>query len=137
MRIAYAPMTQEEYEENANRWPDFTSRELVCKETGKFGITYELMDALQKIRRKINKPLVITSGYRAPEHSIEQRKKKPGTHAKGLAVDIAADSHLAFQLITNAGRCGFYGIGTCQKASSVRFIHLDVFPDYGGRHWSY
>ena len=136
MIIAYAQMDKEEYDQHANRWPDFKSSELACKETGELGVTYELMDALQKLRRKLKRPLTITSGYRSPQHSIEKRKKKPGKHAMGLAVDIAADSNLAYQILSNAARCGFYRIGSCQKGS-VRFMHLDVFPEYGGQHWSY
>ena len=37
----------------------------------------------------LNRPLVVTSWYRSPWHSIEAAKPRPGPHTTGLAADIA------------------------------------------------
>ena len=133
----FKQLTQEEYEkQQKERWPDFHFREVCCKQTGRFGVTAELMDALQSLRDIWGRPLNITSAYRHPDHSIEKRKKTPGKHSKGLAVDVAADSQLAFIIATNAAQCGFHRMGFKQKGNH-RFVHLDVYPGNGKQLWSY
>ena len=79
------------------------------------------MSKVQMLRDAVERPLVITSGYRCPEHPNEARKAKPGQHNEGLAVDIKVSNGAeAFELIKTGlllGANGFaYGNG---------FIHLD------------
>ena len=84
------------------------------------------MDMLHALRAEYGKPMRITSGYRSPRHSIERKKPQPGTHAHGIACDIACDGPEAFVLIKMAIRSGFTGIGVSQKAGGARFVHLDI-----------
>jgi zinc D-Ala-D-Ala carboxypeptidase len=36
--------------------------------------------ALNAVRMEYGKPMVVTSGYRCPNHPIEAKKSKPGEH---------------------------------------------------------
>ena len=125
----------------AKRWPNFSFAELACQETGACKMDPLTMDRLQLLRSQYGHPLVISSGYRAPEHSIEAAKKAPGTHAKGRAIDIQCAGVDAYKILTEALVVGFTGLGVKQKGEG-HFLHLD---DLGkGEHtvprpalWSY
>jgi len=76
---------------------------------------------LQLIREVVKRPLTITSGYRCEKHPSESRKKSPGQHSKGTAVDIKVSNGAeAFEIVKHGlllGARGFaYGNG---------FVHLD------------
>ena len=99
------------------------------------------MDRLQLLRSLYGSPLVITSGYRSPRHTIEAAKETPGTHSLGRAVDIACNGAEALDLIGEALEVEFTGFGVQQKGEN-RFLHLDDLRD--GEHtaprptiWSY
>jgi zinc D-Ala-D-Ala carboxypeptidase len=135
---------QEEWPQE--RWPNFSPDELRCKETGELVLCEDMMDALQQLRWALGSPLVITSGYRSPSHSIEAAKIAKGgpggAHTTGKAVDIACDRAFAYQVLSSALRAGFTGIGVQQKGDG-RFLHLDYIRPGDGFHvprpsiWSY
>ena len=109
-------------------WPykNFTQAELACKHCGKEGIKPEFMDRLQALRTAYNAPMPISSAYRCPDHPIEKAKGSvSGTHAQGIAADIAVQGKDAHRLMALAFQMGFKGIGVQQKGSG-RFIHLDL-----------
>ena len=108
----------------ANRWPNFSFAELACQETGECRMDPLTMDRLQMLRSQYGQPIVISSGYRSPEHSIEAAKEQPGTHAKGRAIDIACAGVDAYKILTEALVVGFTGIGVGQTGEK-RFLHLD------------
>lgn len=118
-----------------SKYPNFAKSEFDCKETGENGMQHEFMQLLQALRTRYGKPMVITSGYRSPRHSVEARKAQPGTHAQGIACDVLVSGGDALLIVKIAIDLGFTGIGVSQKAGSPRFIHLDIAP----RHaiWSY
>lgn len=107
------------------RWPNFSEVELRCKHTGKCNMDPKFMDKLQALRNAIGRPITITSGYRDPKHPVEARKAKPGAHAYGRAVDIAAQGADAYILVSLALANGFTGVGVSQHPRGARFIHLD------------
>ena len=127
-------------------WPNFSWHEMRCQETGVCKVDDGFMDKLQKLRLSIASPLIVTSGYRSPDHSIEAAKiakgKPPGAHATGKAVDIACDRAFAYQVLSSAMRVGFLGIGV-QQSGARRFLHLDTIGPEDGFHvarpalWSY
>ena len=84
---------------------------------------------LNAIREDFGKPMVISSGYRCPDHPIERRKEHPGSHSTGWAADVAVQGADALRLIEVAIRHGVTGLGVNQKGSVGRFIHLDQVPD--------
>lgn len=87
---------------------------------------------LDQLRHRSGFPFVITSGYRDPSHPIEAAKATPGTHARGIAVDIACDDPFRrTRLLRQAFELGFTGIGIAKT-----FIHVDTRTD-APRCWVY
>jgi uncharacterized protein YcbK (DUF882 family) len=70
----------------------FDIKEFDCQETGNNEMNPFFLEKLDELRHRCGFPFKITSGYRDPSHSIEQRKVKPGTHARGIAADIHINS---------------------------------------------
>ena len=121
-------MAVEEYTADnwpADRWPNFSYKEMSCSHTGICRLDSDFMDRLQKLRTTFGESMVITSGYRAPSHPVEIGKVHPGTHAEGHAADIRCGSGDAWRLVIAAGTLGCTGVGVSQSKSSSRFIHLD------------
>tara|TARA_R110002012_G_scaffold69193_2_gene179197 strand:+ start:378 stop:722 length:345 start_codon:yes stop_codon:yes gene_type:complete len=94
---------------------------------------FELMDSrllsmLDSLRAAYGKPIKLTSTYRSPDHPIEAKKSKPGEHAYGAAVDIAAvGGQDTFLLVKAAMEVGFTRIGVSRKKN---FVHVGIgYPD--------
>ena len=113
----------------------FTSDEMKCQHCGKENWQPEFMEELDILRRSFGKPMIVTSGYRCPEHPIEAKKERPGAHSTGLAVDIAVRGEDTIELTSLAYTLGFRRIGWNQKGNS-RFVHLDK-ADLPNGSWSY
>ena len=93
-----------------------------CQETGNNEMSEEFLEKLDELRHKCGFPFIITSGYRDPTHSIEARKAKAGTHARGIASDIRINNgNEAYDIIKHAQSMGFNGIGVAKS-----FIHVDI-----------
>ena len=100
----------------------FDKSEFNCQYTGENKMLPEFLQELDELRGICNFPFIITSGYRRPDHPIEAAKDSPGTHAQGIAADIAVtDSARRYTLINYAFQQGFTGIGIADS-----FIHLDL-----------
>lgn len=103
----------------------FTDREMDCSCGCQKTVAPELLVRLEALRALIDKPLSVTSGARCETHNREVKGKQHSWHLKGLAVDIACkDSSLRIDIVRNAGKLGFNGIGIAKN-----FIHLDLRPD--------
>ena len=121
-------------------WPNFRWSELACQcgrcdSRSSQRIDPRLMDNIQTLRDHCGS-LFISSAYRCPEHPAEKDKKTPGTHAKGMAVDIRCTGAQAWSILKVAAAMGcFTGIGISQKGDhGRRFIHLDISTT-GNRPW--
>ena len=100
----------------------FNKDEFICQETGENRIEEEFILCLDELREACCFPFTITSGYRSPQHSIEIGKATPGTHAQGIAADIAVFNGVQrYNLIKNAIQLGFNGIGVASG-----FVHVDT-----------
>jgi len=100
----------------------FDKSEFNCQYTGENEMNPEFLQKLDELRETCGFPFVITSGYRSPDHPIEAEKDSPGTHAQGIAADIAVNSSAdRYILINYAFQQGFTGIGV-----DSGFIHLDI-----------
>ena len=100
----------------------FSIEEFNCQETGENEMVEEFIHKLDELREACGFPFKITSGYRSPNHSIEKRKSKPGTHARGIACDIyVSGGSQRHTIIKEAMRLGFTGIGVAKT-----FIHVDI-----------
>ena len=117
---------------NWDKYPSFSKSEFDCQETGENNMQPIFLYELQKLRDSYGKPITITSGYRSPNHSIEKKKQRPGTHAQGIAADSAVyglDRYILLKLAFAQG-C-FTGIGV-----DKHFIHLDISTERKAV-WSY
>lgn len=117
---------------------NFREEEFACQHCGEKGIKLELVEKLQELRDRYNKPIRVTSGYRCRKHPIEAVKDIPGSHNEGYAVDIACDRENAYEILGLALQLKFTGIGVNQKGNA-RFLHLDISKDKKPRPtvWSY
>ena len=107
--------------------PYFYKSEFDCRETEENEMNPEFMQALLQLRKAYDKPMIITSGYRSPLHSIERQKPTPGEHALGMACDVKVAGHDAFEVVRLALQFGFTRIGVKQKGDwQSRFIHLGM-----------
>lgn len=103
----------------------FTDKEMDCGCGCEKTVAPELLVQLEALRALIAKPLPVTSGARCATHNHEVGGKQNSWHLKGMAVDIScADSNLRMDIIRNAGKLGFNGIGIAKT-----FIHLDLRPE--------
>ncbi len=102
----------------------FSDAELSCPCCGENKFNPRTLDRLTEMRRVLDFPFVVTSGYRC--RAYNEDKGYTQTHATGQAVDIAVSHKSAYRLVTAAQRFGFSGVGVAQKgAPGTRFIHLD------------
>ena len=118
----------------------FTKDEMRCSHCGAYEMDDTFMQRLDQLREDMGFAFPVTSGYRCSKHPIEARKKAPGAHTSGRAVDIGVKGEEAYRLIEGAIELKFKGIGIAQKGKS-RFIHLDDIPNSPDRPrpwiWSY
>jgi len=100
----------------------------------------DFMEKLDTIREEVGIPFIVTSAYRDKTHPIEAKKKTPGAHASGKAIDILIRGKDALKLIEVALKHGITGLGVKQHGDS-RFIHLDTLEAEATRPrphiWSY
>ena len=72
------------------RW--FKVKEFACKDGSPVTfIDSYLWQVLDVLREKINKPIIITSGYRTPEHNARVGGAMYSYHMRGMAADIKAN----------------------------------------------
>jgi len=100
----------------------FKLSEFDCQETGENEMNPDILAKIDMLREECGFPFVITSGYRSPNHTIEKRKTKPGTHAQGIAADIKVTNGVdRITIVSKALYLGFTGIGV-----DAGFIHVDT-----------
>ena len=99
----------------------FKKEEFDCQHTGNNGMKLEFLRELEQLREACGFPFIITSGYRDPSHPIEAKKTTPGTHAQGIACDIAVNGgNQRYIIAKEAAKLGFGGIGVAKG-----FMHVD------------
>jgi uncharacterized protein YcbK (DUF882 family) len=124
----------------------FTPAEFACRGQNCCGndnlIQPALVFKLDQLRGRLNKPVMITSGYRCPIHNsrVSPGTGETGPHTTGLAADIGVSGRDAITVLRLALELGFTGIGVQQKGGD-RFLHVDLIPDSHGHKrpwiWSY
>lgn len=84
-----------------------------------------LLQMLDEVREKFDKPIHITSGFRTPAHNDDVGGTEKSSHLKGLAVDIFCNNSIdRFDLINCLLDVGFSRIGIADT-----FIHADIDLD--------
>lgn len=124
------------------RWPHFSPAEIACRGTGQVLLTEaskDALDRLERLRARLNHPLIVTSGYRSPEHNRAVGGARRSKHMEGIAFDISMSNVDPHRFERAAREVGFNGIGLYppQKPSGARnFIHIDTRPTpWRGAQW--
>lgn len=99
----------------------FCSREFACHHCGQCKVNMELVIALEKLRKLVNVPIIITSGYRCPIHNKTVGGVKNSQHLFNNAVDVKIKGYSPMQVTKLAKQCGFIWI----KAYPT-FTHIDI-----------
>src|SRR5210317_2624941 len=111
----------------------FTLDEFDCKETGQNKMSNNFLIMIDRLREECGFPFVITSGYRAPEHSAEKDKLTKGRHTQGIAADIAvSNGYQRYLVVEKAIELGFKGIGVAND-----FVHVDLRNTEEPVMWTY
>lgn len=106
----------------------FTGKEFRCKDgTEEFLFCPNLIEVLERIRKIVNSPVIINSGYRTPEWNTKVGGTKCSYHMKGMAADIVVKGHttkevakIADEIMKNHGGVIRY----------TNFVHVDVREGY-------
>jgi zinc D-Ala-D-Ala carboxypeptidase len=125
---------------DTSRWPSFDAKEFRSHGNNELKMESSFLDILQSIRDALKEPMIISSGYRDPDHNMQVSSTGlSGPHVKGLAADIKCYGASAHRLVQIAMSMGITGLGVKQNGDwGSRFIHLDTIRDDGRpRVWSY
>lgn len=119
----------------------FKRSEFSCKHCGANLMQDWFLVLIDQLRHRHGRPLVISSGYRCPEHNARVSSTGlAGPHTTGCAVDLRVARAEAYNVLRLAMEMEFPGIGIAQKGAE-RFIHIDALVDAPGRPrptvWSY
>lgn len=106
---------------------NFSRAEMTCRcGCGLDLMEEQFMKMLQQLRNQLG-PLPITSGVRCEKHNHESGGYPKSAHLQSKGADIRIFGPRALQLVEEARRIGFSGIGISQKGDKFfRFIHLDI-----------
>ena len=85
----------------------------------------KLLVKLIELRKILERPIYITSGYRCPEYNQKIGGVVNSYHCIGLAADIQVKDISLIDLLGYAEEIDFNGIGFYEKKN---FLHLDVRP---------
>ena len=104
---------------------NFSRKEFECKcGCGLCNPSPRLVQALQKLRDLIGRPITITSAHRCPKHNAKVGGVPNSQHVQGIAVDIQVKGMTPKEIAKCAETIkDFYagGIGIYKT-----FVHLDV-----------
>ena len=108
------------------RWPHFTAQELSCKCRGRhcrgeYFHDPDFLDALERLRGAVDRPLKLNSGRRCEGHNRAEGGASRSQHALRIAGDISLAGHDRTTLARLAVAAGFTGIGFGRT-----FLHVDM-----------
>ena len=106
-------------------YPHFRPNEIACRGTGKLKYDTQAMEMLERLREKCGRPMIVTSGYRSPEHNKAVGGAKASKHMEGCAFDISMANHDPVLFEKMARSVGFTGFGFYPRQN---FMHIDTGP---------
>jgi len=118
---------------------NFSKSEMACRcgECGRYDMDEEFMRKLQELRNVCG-PLPISSGVRCEAHNKKSGGYPKSAHLVGQGSDIQIYGPNALEVVENARKLGFSGIGISQRGvHSKRFIHVDNMKREIDALWSY
>lgn len=106
----------------------FTGKEFRCKDgTEEFLYCTYLIEVLESIRKCLNAPVTINSGYRTPEWNTKVGGAKCSYHMKGMAADIVVKGHTTKEVAKIASEIMKKHGGVIRYTN---FVHVDVREGY-------
>lgn len=115
--------------ENMKLSKNFKLSEFACKDGSIVVLVdYELVEKLQQLRDKVNKSVVITSGYRSVAYNKKCGGIPTSNHLLGKAADIKISRMTPLEVAKLADTFGFLGIGVYPT-----FTHVDVQGSTNGK----
>lgn len=125
-----------DYNDSTQLSPHFNAREFRCQcgQSHETLIASELVDKLETLYTALNcSKIIVTSGYRCPEHDKAVGGTSSGQHTKGTAVDVCCYGQDGQPISSKTVCCkaqdlGFGGIANI--TSSYQYTHLDVRTGY-------
>ena len=125
-----------DYNDNTQLSPHFNAREFRCQcgQSHETLIASELVDKLETLYTAMNcSKIIVTSGYRCPEHDKAVGGTSSGQHTKGTAADVCCYGQDGQPISSKTVCCkaqdlGFGGIANI--TSSYQYTHLDVRTGY-------
>lgn len=130
MIVAYAHWS--DVPENDWHWaPWFLPNELADSRDGSLVIVPAFMNWLLAVRLCYNRPMIISSGYRTPQHQqILPGGRTTGSHVSAEAVDVKVYGPHAHELQKVAHHLDVIGMGVHQTDEHAsRYLHLDMWDD--------
>ena len=103
----------------------FIDGEFACKHCHQLppgGMSQVLMKKMDELREKAGAPIIVTSGYRCPEHNAAVGGVWNSQHVAGTAADIYCPKLTVDQLADLAVEVGMDGIGRYYRDG---FVHVD------------
>ena len=107
----------------------FTATELACPcgTCNRTVVHWALVELLQRMRWRIGRPIVVTSGFRCAPHNRDVGGARSSLHISGMAADVQCNGLTPQMLADVAEECGAGGIGVYP-----RHTHVDVGEE---RRW--
>lgn len=103
--------------------PHFKVKEFACKDGSPITFIDDYMvTILELLRKELGKPIIITSGYRTPQHNTKVGGAKYSYHMRGMAADIRVDGTSAKEVAKSLDK--IVGGGGIIVYNS--WVHFDV-----------
>lgn len=130
------PVNHYDYNNSTQLSPHFNVMEFRCQCGGNHEtlISSELIEKLEALYATLNcSKIIVTSGYRCPEHDKAVGGTSSGQHTKGTAADVCCYGQDGQPISSKTVCCkaqdlGFGGIANI--TSSYQYTHLDVRTGY-------
>ncbi len=124
-----------QYSDSVQITPHFNAKEFRCKcgKEHEFSISDELVDKLEKLYASLNcSKIIVTSGFRCPDHDKNVGGSGTGQHTLGNAADICCYGQdgqpISSKLVCQKAQdIGFRGIANITAA--YIYTHVDVRPN--------
>lgn len=112
---------------------NFHRNEFACAHCGEVRVDPKLIKALQELRNRVKRPIIITSGYRCPPHNQSVGGTHKSRHLTGQAADIYARGLTVRQLYHHALKIPAFRDGGLGLDEARAYLHVDLRPT--PYHW--
>jgi uncharacterized protein YcbK (DUF882 family) len=104
----------------------FKNQELACYHCGVNGCQQQLLDALERLRAIIGRPIIVDDAYRCKIHNAQVGGVPNSEHVQGIAADIRVQGMTAGQLEAAARQVPAFANGGIGRADLQVYLHVDT-----------